>query len=373
MNNIVPVISALENTNQFIKEDSVLREMQNIFLRYKMKMQGVDAETILSSNVYKLTPVFIYSNDIKMFESAYKTLHTHRLILCNKFSPSIFGEYENVSSVSLNFDTEIKIILTYLNRLSKRNVVLFGGMSSKRFTSKYFILSFKRLSEKFGIKITDIIYEDNGIEEAWNTLARGLSGIKVIICYNTTSAVFLKRKLEGMGVHIPDDLYIISRGDKELALLEGITSIQWNEHVFARQCINLFLNLRKNRDISAINYTLKHEFLINKSTDFIPYEDLSVPSEIKYISKLNTDEGYLTVEKPMILMRSCDKSDFEIIKGIMNSETLVAMSLRIYLSEGAISHRISSYMQKLKLHSRKELCEFLTTNRDFINKYIISH
>lgn len=370
MKTVVPVFYEGGNLDNLIQEAPEWKEIKKIFQRYKLRVQCMTEAEIKELPLD--IPVFIKGSRKKEFERNYHMLPGRRLIHAHTFSPAIFGDYENLSAVSLNFKTELKKLFAYLKQLQVKSVALFG-VGYNRITCEYYVRLFSDFAHTHGIELVDVAYDTEGLAKSYEQLSGHMDKIDAVICYSTVTAVYIKRKMEKAGIRIPQDKYLISRGDKELAVLENITSMQWNENLWPVQCVNLYLQLVKNPDISCLVYTLKDEFLIMGTTDGIPLVQKDMPVMEKHVADERRDEGYRSISRIVSFMRSCDKLDYKIITGLLKGKSTVEISFATYLSENAVTYRISRFLRTLELGSRKELLMFLMDNKNFVEEYIKKH
>ena len=262
---------------------------------------------------------------------------------------------ENYSNILVDYREGMADVIKYLLGCNKKKSALFAvnpASSTDQIKKEYF-LSVEGNSEG------DIIYNNGSLSECCQVFYNN-NVYDSVICANDVAAYSLINFLSKKGVDVPKDLYVVSFGDSLLSQkgIPSLTTVSVDHTKLGRQALHAYSYLyRRGKGIRTSVYVTP-KLNIRESTENKQVE--LKEKEYKNISQIK-DSMYCDVTAQSILklermLDSCDKSDFAILRGIIEGKTYSKLAEELYMSEKTVSYRVACMKNNSGCASKEELC-----------------
>ena len=203
------------------------------------------------------------------------------------------------------------------------------------------------------------------LEESYQRLKPHLLQFNAILCANDIVAVFLLRRLKQDGYTVPEQLYLFSYSYSHLAesVTPGISGVSLDHEETGRQAVRLYSWLLRQKPCTSVSVRVRSWIIVRQSTE------MQQPSigEIVFPQPSGTTEDiYLYHDKEAIrlqdcesIMATCDETDFQLIRGLLEEKSYTRLEEELFLSSYALRYRIKRLLNLTHCESRYELIEFL--------------
>lgn len=203
-----------------------------------------------------------------------------------------------------------------------------------------------------------------GLVSCFNELRAKLDCVDSLICVNDIAAVSALRRLNEIGVKVPDDLQIVSFGANELARLckPSITAIEMANFELGRQVVNAFSYLTKNTNDVTMSVRVNGDLMIGGSTKPISSKKEQLEMLVGSGSSFYDDDEVKNIECIEHLLSVCDELDRKMLRKMLlgNSSEMIAEELS--LASETVRYRMRRMLSAVGFDSRTKLLTFIREN-----------
>lgn len=264
--------------------------------------------------------------------------------------------------VSFGIKKAIYNVVSYLIT-NKRSRIAFFGAHNDTYGDSVKINEFLRICKYLGLSSNDHdVYRDISLADCARTFNMNLGKYNAVICPNDAAALFLAKWLEDRNIRIPEDVFIVSFGNSEVARTAkpSITTVENNFFELGKQAVKLHQFLQKNSDTGCTTVTVDCKIIERRSTDSIKFTK-AIPRKIfnSSIPLYDADMDVMAVLQAEELVRMWDDIDRQIIKGLLLGKTIVAIAEGLFISVSAVKYRIKKMLTAANLRNKDELAEIV--------------
>jgi len=256
------------------------------------------------------------------------------------------------NSIMSDYDLSIEMAISYCHNNNKNNILLFGP-NKNSLGDNIIVNKINQIDPQI-----DILWEEKAIEKNILFIKENLKSFNAFLCCNMVTATALLTQLKND--IIENKIWIISLIDSKLGeyVSPTITSFKQNEIDIGKKTIHLALFLKRNWDISRVNWYTKTEIIIRESTNNTPFNFDN--EKVNIITKPynpifyndETIEEILNLEKLLNNIENCDKL---ILKNVLENKTYQQISEIGNMSENTVKYRIKRMEKLCNVSSREEL------------------
>lgn len=286
----------------------------------------------------------------------------HTLLLNYGFS----GFAGSCSRVLLNYRDAIEKCIGYLSANNHDRIALLG-INPHSTTDMVKNECFTEYLRSKGAEPThDIYYNSGSIDGCLAQFLGNRADYNAVICANDVTALTLIRRLKDQGVHVPEDMYVISCGFTTMLAEHAsptLTTVAADQSEIGEQAVQAYATLMKNTSDIALTVRVAAKLTARGTTNFDPIlgtvvPPTYVPSEPVY--DFYADPAAKKFFSAESLLLCSDELDQGIIAGILSGETYASIAERLYTSENVISYRIKRMYKITGCEKKSELISLLS-------------
>ena len=272
-------------------------------------------------------------------------------------NPYKFGE--DVSGTRYSGKSSIEGLMRYFVSCGRKRLALLGinEMGSNDNIKRDMFLAY---AKRHNLPITsgDIYFNisnSGNCNEAFFDSIRCYEGV---ICSNDYVAAVVLRYAQEHGIRVPEDLFVSGLGDNPLCRYTnpGITSATRSYRKTGEQAFNIWKQISNDPETFSVVVTVHCEIKPRGSTANAPLppmeESYPEKSEV-YSLPMNTisQEG-AAIRALEMCLSLCDKTDIQIIQGIVQGATVEAMADAFFISPGTVRYRLKKIYENANVSSR---------------------
>lgn len=306
------------------------------------------------------------------------TLYGKDTHLIMKGNPAAYAEYD-ISVVGENTAGEVKKILEYLIKAGRTKVAVFAP-NRLHFESNYYVRTFLAQAAEMGIFMDESsVFWDSGdnansknphpLEECYENLRKDARQHDAVVCYNTQAAIYLCSRAREDGIRIPEDLFVIGRGDLRLAsvISPSITTVSFSEDEVGQQLVKLYRYLTSNPYVKSITVLLDCRITPRESTACFPLpEQSSPPQDTSFLNEKQTGSDiYLRIGRIEKMLDSCSDMDLRILSSLRQGESREKIAEQEFITVSTMRYRLKRMLKFAGTETKEEL--FALLDRYHIN------
>ncbi len=272
-------------------------------------------------------------------------------------SPSKFGE--DVSGTMYSGKSSIEGLLNYFVSCGRKRVALLGlnENSSNDIAKRDFFLSFAK-KRNLPITADDIYYRVTSTGNYSESFFDAIHCYDGVICSNDYVAAFVLQYAIEHGIKVPEQLFVSGLGDSPLCRYTqpSLTSATRSYRKTGEQAFNIWKQIINDPEIFSIIVTVQCEIKTRGSTAFAPLPPIE---ETLQFASTKTSLPANTVATEDIAIRSlehclsqCDKTDIQIIQGILQGVTVESMAEALFIAPGTVRYRLKKIYDSANVNSR---------------------
>ncbi|MBQ4556306.1 MAG: substrate-binding domain-containing protein [Clostridia bacterium] len=327
------------------------------------KVTDIDFDKVFEGDEKKLLLYIGHSVSGTPVDLKYLTDHGVHVILLNYESSVLSG---SCSKVLLNYRDGMQKSISYLTANKHDKIALFGinpNSSTDMLKDSYFV---EYLRERGGNPTRDIYYNYGSISGCFSRFAENYTDYNAVICSNDVVALALINYLKGIGVRIPEDMYVTACGGSSILSSMAnttITTVFADQYELGRQAVLTYSYLYKNPCDVALSVKVEARLTVRQSTNFDPDPGHDLVTTLKkQVPNVDfyDDPVIQSIFRIEALLLSCDELDRGILEGILAGETYPSIAERLYTSENVISYRIKRMCKITETSKKSELVTLLS-------------
>ena len=327
-------------------------------LRYEQKIYTEDT---LSSDIKTIIIIGTSPDWVEKILSKAEKLSIYPIVVsCHPIKSK-----KNASFVLIDHATATEECISYLNSCGRENIALYG-INKKSYADS--------IKEKYFHK-TDIFHfsEKVSLAECFDNFFEASKKYNAVICSNYITAIQLINRLAEKGLHVPQDMYVITYGDSMLGRLfsPSLSTVTLNHELLGIQAVDLYRFLYKSESrINAAVY-IPYEIIPAKSTDNFPVKKQQQLNHKKTETDnfFYTDKDIADIQSLEKMLRQCDETDKNIITYLQRNFSYGKISELLFISEGAVKYRVKKILAAGNIGSVRDMLRLFGTlnNSDQFN------
>lgn len=253
-------------------------------------------------------------------------------------------------------------VLNYLV-LARRNRIAFFGAHDETHSDNVKAEEFVTLSRHFGLNVNNSdVYKDISLSDCAKSFEMSMHRYNAVICSSDSAAIFLLKWLEDRGISVPNDMFIIGFGSSAVceSIKPSITTLESDYVELGRQAVKLHQFLQRNPDISCSSVLVDCPIVERNSTDCLKFK--KAQPQLRHESSMplyDADPDVMMILQAEELLRMWDDIDRNIIDGLLNGKTIVAIADGLFVSVSAVKYRIKKMLTAASLQSKDELVHII--------------
>ena len=277
-----------------------------------------------------------------------------------------------VSSVSLDRQKDMNVMVHYLYNAKRRSIALFGINPSSPADQKR-SAGYLQTVGLLGLSLNekDIYCTSGDVSACTDALLDSIDRYDAVISSNDLYAVYLLPRLYERNIEVPRDMYLASFGNTLLSRLSkpSITSATLNHTELGRQAVFTSLYMYGNPHISNMTITIDGDFCPRQSTESIPFsisgqQGYSLP-ECSNVSSYSDTNLSVIVKLEMFLSNE-DPNNIAIVKWLLSDKPLPGLAEYLFLSPSAVDYRLNKLYHHFEVTNRQEFSAIFKRYMDFM-------
>ncbi len=299
---------------------------------------------------------------------------------------SFFGPIENYSCISMDFAGAMKNILQFLINEGRKKIALYG-VNPNSTTDMIKKISFSNYLKAHSSDYDEssVFYNRASLDDCYEQFDKEKGSYDAVVCANDIVAISLLYKLKQARDRVPDDKYVISFGDTILSKIHSpsLTNASVDLYAIGRQVVYLYSYLKKREDHVSATISIRSDLMWRESTasalreekykaTLLPFGsrfgsekadafDDGVYEKMSFYHNINFYDDPLAAEILQVedLLCCMNEFDFDILSGMLGSESTNSIANRYYSSQQAISYRVKRMCQIIGCNNKKQLLDIL--------------
>lgn len=355
-NQILPILVEKQEKVFFTsgRQGKRFRALSESCSRYNMKPS-------FFTDLKNVDPLIVWGVTTPWFGKVCEAYKNARIII--KGNPAIYSQY-NVSIVGENTAAEAEEILSYFQKAQRTDIAVFAP-HALHFESNCYVQTFLQKAQSCGIDISEdaIFWNENGLSETFKKFCEHRNRYNAVLCYNTQAAVFFCAAAKENGIRIPEELFVIGRGDLAIArtTTPSITTVSLREEDVGKHLVKLYRFLRSNADVRSTTILLNSYITPRGSTSFLPItKEEEKGKDLSFLSnQLPGEEIYLEIERIEKFLDSLNETDIRLLQGMRKGISREKLAEQEYIVSGTVQYRLRRMLQLTGTENRKSLFSLL--------------
>lgn len=336
------------------------RRFRRLCHQYGIKVRYVGSGEVFDLPGTLSEPIVIGWNcSVATYKKLNVFMPQHRLIL---ISESAERMHRRMSLICSDTGQIAREVLTYLKEAGRGKLALFAFDRYAVNTGRY-IKEFEEAATQINCAFSSgdaYLNDEKMLASCFSELLKQIHRYDSVFCANDMAALYLITELKKHGIRVPEDIFVIGRGNSPVARMAvpSITSVDLMVDSCAEQCVALWQYLKKHPDVMRANITVGHRFIIRESTaEFRPSTEWK--DELPKPHQSGTDRGYGILDQLNRFLLTADSVDRKILGLIAAGKGYEEISDEIFLTVSAIKYRVKKMLQLFGVNHRRELIELL--------------
>ncbi|MBQ7033517.1 MAG: substrate-binding domain-containing protein [Clostridia bacterium] len=334
------------------RENSIRQEVA----RTDLKRREVCVDDILKGKVKLSDPCIIQTTHRHVYAKLEKMFPDVRKIIFTETDDN----FRRVSTVRQDTYAMACDVMEYLSGLGRKRLALFAFERLSIYVQTT-LRAFLSAAEFLGMPLSmnDVFINDAQLDSCAQNFMQYMHRYDAVLCANDYAAAYLSVKLKENGVRVPEDMYIIGRGNSFLSseVVPSITTIDFCEEDMGREAISLYWYLLRHPEILRMDVLVKHKLVVRDSTARQPFQkgntEVYFPGEVVYDNR-----GYGELMKIESLLLGADDTTRKILSMLEHKST-AQIAEALFMSESTVKYRIGNIARIMGVKNRREALEIL--------------
>lgn len=264
-----------------------------------------------------------------------------------------------VGFVSFGVQKSMYHIMNYLVA-NKRSKIAFFGAHDETHSDQVKINEFLKLCESMHLNLNEYdVYKDITLADCAKSFELNLHRYNAVICSSDAAAVFLLKWLEDRGIKVPEDMFLIGFGNSAIsgAIKPTLTTVENDFVELGRQAVKLHQFLQRNTDTNCASVLVDCPLIERQSTGAVRYKKIAPRIVSNSMPLYDADPDVLTALQVEELLRMWDDIDRQIIDGLLQEKTIIAIADGLFVSVSAVKYRIKKMLTAANFKNKEELAK----------------
>lgn len=271
----------------------------------------------------------------------------------------------NISSVSLNRNKDMQLLLHYLHDAGRRKIAFWGvneysptdGDRLEGYLTAVSALELP-LSEK------DVFINHCDAAECAGRLLARIDEYDSVIASNDLYAVYLLDYLKERGIPVPERLFLAGFGNTALSQLcsPAITTTTLNHWELGRQAAKQADYLIRNPDVSCSTVEIASSCHVRQSTACIPFNVRLPLAASRHTPHSVSSYDDLRIQQ-LAALEACLNNpadeNRQVLCRITSPQTLGDLADSLFMAESTLKTRLGKLYGQIGVSNRQELCALL--------------
>lgn len=348
------------NTKSSYWGENILQGIRRGLVKYRDTLCMIDTETPDGHSIYK-KPVLLVGSDISWIDKNIDTLSACGAVPILVNACMLPVHRSKASGVVFELEEAMNYCVDYLRESGHGKTAFLGAHAN----------SVADIAKCRAFDDVENTYTATGevekcIDEFLDIMPQ--KRYNGIICANDTVAIHLMNKMLAIGYKLPEDCYIIGMGCSFLAANHSITlsSVAFNYSHMGEQAVELYHTVSKSSSLCHYTVSIPCYFVPGKSTGETPSVAYPIVNSGKPASvpQVNRDVYFNSKNIQQIIeleaiFQQCDKTDTQIIFGMMRGESKETIAENVYLTPRAVRYRINNFFKRYNQIPQNEFLDIL--------------
>ena len=351
---ILPILSE-QNEEVLLKREHMSKGLRSRAIAEMCSRYNMTPEYV--SDFENIDPLVVLPVTQRWFDRIYERCSSSRLIV--KVNPELCTRYD-VSIIGTNTSEEAEQILTYLKAAGRTRMAIYAP-HKVNFESVNYVNTFLPNAALYGIAMdeTDIYWNPSNLADCYDAFLKNYKKYDAVLCYNTQAAVYFCARAKEDHILIPEDLFIIGRGEIQVAeaIHPSITTISLNETEVGYQIVKLYRYLQRNPYVKNATVLLHSRIIPRESTACFPVQIVPPVSDTSsFLSeKLLGESTYLDIMRIESLLNACNPVDIRLLQGMQKGLSREKLAVQEFITLSTVRYRLKRIFQHAGVENRNEL------------------
>lgn len=264
-----------------------------------------------------------------------------------------------VGFVSFGIRKAMYHVMNYLI-CNKRTKIAFFGAHDETHSDQVKVDEFLKLCRHMHLSLGESdVYKDLTLADCAKSFELNTSRYNAVICSSDAAAVYLLRRLQEKEVKVPEDLFVIGFGNSVIskALKPTLTTVENNFVELGHQAVKLHQFLQRNNDIYNASVLVECPLIERQTTGAVRYKMAQPRKAVVNMPLYDADPDILASLQIEELLRMWDDIDRQIIDGLLQDKTIVAIAEGLFVSVSSVKYRIKKMLIAGNFKNKEELAE----------------
>lgn len=266
-----------------------------------------------------------------------------------------------VGFVSFGIQKAMHSVMSYLTA-NKRNKIAFFGAHDETHSDHVKIAEFLKLCGHMRLNLGEHdVYKDLTLADCAKSFELNMHRYNAVICSSDAAAVYLLKWLEDREIKVPEDMFLIGFGNTAVsqAVKPTLTTVENNFVELGHQAVKLHQFLQRNNDIRCSSILVDCPLIERQSTGAVRFKKTQPKIVSSGMPLYDADPDVMMALQIEELLRMWDDIDRQIIDGLLQDKTIVAIADGLFISVSAVKYRIKKMLTAANFKNKEELAKVI--------------
>lgn len=210
------------------------------------------------------------------------------------------------------------------------------------------------------------IDNQNGLVNCFNEFEKLYiaENIDSLLCVNDIAAISLMKRLQKLGVKVPNEIQIVSLGGSELARMyePKITVLEMENFELGRQVVNAFSYLTKNTSEINLSVRVHGDLVIGDSTKKVCCKPVHMLQTSTGSGSFYEDDEVKNIACAEKLLSVCDELDRKMLAKMLSGSSTEKTAEELSLAVETVRYRVRRILSGAGFENRAGLLDFIREN-----------
>ncbi len=264
-----------------------------------------------------------------------------------------------VGFVSFGIQKSMYHVMNYLVA-NKRTRIAFFGAHDETHSDHIKIDEFLKLSNHMHLNLNEHdVYKDITLDDCSKSFELNLHRYNAVICSSDAAAIYLLKWLEDRDIKVPDDIFLIGFGNSAVsqAIKPTLTTVENDFVELGRQAVKLHQFLQRNSDTDCASVLVDCPLIERQSTGAVRYKKVLPRVLSGNMPLYDADPHVMMMLQVEELLRMWDDIDRQIIYGLLQEKSIIAIAEGLFISVSAVKYRIKKMLTAANFKNKEELAK----------------